>query len=522
VTRARLAGTRLALAAAVLAGAACSGEEPRPAPAPFELRDVVSSAVARLEAELERQAAPDEPDAPPPDEAELAEEVRGLVGFLVSAQGALREAALEDVRSLGEAAVAPLALLLDDARLPSQERQAAAELLGALEGERAASQLLARVEDAAEPWLRSHCAWRLGASGQDWVVPRLVLRLRDNYETDHETWLWIADALFRLGNFAGLAGVRYMAANGPGEALRARALARLEELGAEYGLDDLALQRLWDEGGTSADGRFPPPGPQSARYRLEVWRWIGRLDEFQLRGVDDARFILSRLGSGAVHALAEALHDASPYVRVHAAQCLERMGPRAAGAAPELVRALDRPDLAPQAAAALGAIGFPAAEGELGRRTEPPHPYELRLAAARALGRTGLASSRTFLRPLLDAAEPDELRQAAAAGLVYCGAPEEGVPLLLELVRSESVDPGKCVEAVRWWLARRAEAGSERAAALEEAWARAQPPAGTFEPADARRERLASWAERVRAALGEPGDGGLGEPGGGGLGEAGG
>jgi hypothetical protein len=77
----------------------------------------------------------------------------------------------------------------------------------------------------------------------------------------------------------------------------------------------------------------------SLRLRLDTWRWISQLsgEHFQLRGVDDARIVLSQLGSWATGPLTEALHDADVYVRVHVAQCIERMGPRGLAAGPELL-----------------------------------------------------------------------------------------------------------------------------------------------------------------------------------------
>jgi len=98
-----------------------------------------------------------------------------------------------------------------------------------------------------------------------------------------------------------------------------------------------------------------------------VWRWIERLDRQDLRSVDDARFVLARCAEWAVEPLAEALHEEAAYIRTHAAQCLQRMGGRAAGAGPALVEALDEPRLAPAAAAALGSIGWPPAAEPLAR-----------------------------------------------------------------------------------------------------------------------------------------------------------
>ena len=68
---------------------------------------------------------------------------------------------------------------------------------------------------------------------------------------------------------------------------------------------------------------------------------------------------LARIGTPAVPALVEALHDPKPRVRELAALALARMGPEAETSVPELIVALQDPDLEVQrsAARALGQIG---------------------------------------------------------------------------------------------------------------------------------------------------------------------
>jgi HEAT repeat protein len=68
---------------------------------------------------------------------------------------------------------------------------------------------------------------------------------------------------------------------------------------------------------------------------------------------------LARIGTQAVPALIEALHDPKPRVRELAALALARMGPEAESSVPELIVALQDTDLEVQrsAARALGQIG---------------------------------------------------------------------------------------------------------------------------------------------------------------------
>jgi hypothetical protein len=68
---------------------------------------------------------------------------------------------------------------------------------------------------------------------------------------------------------------------------------------------------------------------------------------------------LARIGTQAVPALIEALHDDKPRVRELAALALARMGPEAESSVPELIVALQDSDLEVQrsAARALGQIG---------------------------------------------------------------------------------------------------------------------------------------------------------------------
>jgi HEAT repeat protein len=485
------------LAALLLAGACGGGEEPaeRPAPAPFELRDVVRAAVQALERE--------HPEPPLPEPAE-EERVRGLVTLAADpAGGSMRAIALEEAAGLGDACLPTLSTVVLDAQASGAERQAAVELLGALATARAAEVLLGLVETAEEPWLRAHAAWRLGDAGEDWVVPRLVLRLK--YEDDHDTVIWLARSLAALGNFCGAGVLHVVATTSSDETLRASAAARLQEIGTTAGFPDgYALWKAWDAGEDAEPFRYP----HSVRHDLEVWRLIERFFDFQLRGVDDARYVLQRLDARAAELMGEALHDASVYVRVHVAQSLQRMGRRGRPAGPVLLAGLADPALAPNAAEALGSLAFAPAEAALRERLGPGTAPELRLSCARGLGGFGedpgvSADTVARLREVLDRPdEPVELRQAAGDGLAALGRGRAVARVLATFLVSTEVEPASSERALAGWLASEAaEAPEGPAAAALARWNELALPTDRIVATEEKRAARAARREVVEDLL---------------------
>ncbi len=453
----------------VLLAACGDGRDPPTAPAltrPAAHQAVVAEAIAALERELrETPAAAYEGD-------DLEPRVDGLVAGVASSKPAMRRLMLEELARIGAPAVPVLTGLLLDRETPAAERRAAAQALAAVDTPGSAEALLAKVESSRsdedpERWLTAECAWRLGETTQDWAVPRLILCLR--YETDHESVLWLASTLAHFGNHAGLEALYVVATTGDDE-LRSRAAGMLNALGQAAGVEHFSvLIEAWN-GEVESTLEEPAPSP---RHRLEIWRRIRALSEWQLRGVDDGRFILAREGAAAAALLARALADEDRYIRVHSAQCLARMGPRGAAAGPALVAALEEAGLAPEAAAALGGIRYTQGAPELALRVGPEHPLELRVAAARALGRLVEYDACDALLPLLAEAEPIDLR-AAAAGTIARTAPLERVApaarLLVELLESPAVEPSESEAALESWLARLVEMGVESAPPVLGGW----------------------------------------------------
>ncbi len=451
---------RWALPLGLLWLTACAQPEPAGRPEP-ELRPVVAEAIETLERRLAETRAPKEP-AP----GDLERRFEGLADFVLRSGGRVRDAAMDDWIALG-AAAAPLAKALAlDPEAPGARRSLALEFLGRAAGEEVAEVLLDLASTAPEPWLRTLAAWHLGNRQEDHVLPDLVLRLK--YETDYETVLWIGWALVRHGIHSGLDGMFGVADATSDPDQRERALGEANALAAELGFaNGWELRRAWDAG--DSYGRLPRPR-RSEAYQLALWRWLARLDEFQLRGVDDCRFLMARLDWVAAEVLSAALYDESAYVRLGAAQSLERMGPRGGAAGPALIEGLGDPRLAPQMAAALGRIGYPRARGVLEELLRPQEPLELRVAAARALGNLGLVESRSALEAAHREADDVELSQALAEARVYCGEAEPVRAELLAALTDPRLEPSTSGAALRHDLARLALAGEAGAAEVLAAW----------------------------------------------------
>lgn len=453
------------LASVWLFVAACAPAS-EPAPAPYTLEPVVARELSTLEAALAREPAPPRPAGPP---LELSE-ARDLLGAVVGSEGKLRLAALDDLKQLGERVVPALRAELvatdDDPAL----RAAAVEALAEIASPSAIEALLERLERARrepdpEPWMRAHCAWRLPLAKADWAADRLLLALK--YETDYETVIWLARSLEASGSLAGVVGLDVIA-RGPDAERAAEATSVLQAWADARQLAGPAELIAAYHGGEFVAREEPTP--PSVRARLRTWTRIQSLSEWQLRGVDDARFVLVQSGPSAVDALAKALHDENRYVRVHAAQVLERMGPRARAAVDPLIDALRERELAPQAARALGRIGEARARRALAAELDAARRFELRVAAARALADLGAEGEEGALQPLLDPATPLDLRNAAASALLSVRGFDDAaaeLALIAAAIEANAAEAPPYEATVERWLAR----VGEPAAELRTRWA---------------------------------------------------
>lgn len=472
------------VACALLAACAACAKAPEPKAPVFELSSVVESRLAALP----------KPPAAPAIEPALLERLRGQISDRAHLTGKLRALALQDLQTTPEASVAAADALLSDAHSSEEARRSAFEVLGALATPAALSALARRVDiqTTHEPWMRALAAYEASRSDSDVAVPELCAQLK--YETDEETVIWIAAYLARQCNFSGLDGLRVISANGRTPELRERALGVLADVAREAGFADAdALYAAWN--GPDVEHKVPRKEP-SPELRAELWRRVCELGVFDLKHVDDARFVLSRSPWWAVELLVEALHERAPLLRAAVVQSLERMGPRASAACPELVRALDESRTAPAVATALAAIGCPDALEPLVRCTQPGHDAELRSSAARALAVLGGQPALDALVALFEKGDSPDLRQTAAEALVELGEGARGAGLLVECLTRPGADHDTAEKALGRWLEREARAGRPGAQARLEAWRALAGEANTTPSVAQSAER-----HRARAAL---------------------
>jgi HEAT repeat protein len=402
----------------------------------FELRPVSASALA---------AATKARELPTPDPA-----LQAQIADRAHLQGKLRALALADIAADPNAAIAAADALLSDAAASDEARRSALEVLGGIDTPAAARALARRVDiqTSHAPWIRATAAFELGRQSFDGIVPEMCAQLK--YETDGETVVWIAALLAKHKNFCGLDGLRVLAVRGLTPEVQDHARAMLAEIASAAGFADAdALYAAWNS--ADPEGRVPREEP-SAELRAEIWRRVAALGVFDLKLVDDARFVLSRSPWWVVDVLTQALHEEAPQLRTCVAQSLERMGARASSACPALVQALEETRMAPAVATALAGIGCADALGPLVRCTQPGHDAELRHSAARALGVLGSQRAIDTLSELLAKADTPDLRQTAAEALVGLGKGELGAPLLVECLTRPGADHDTAEAALERWL----------------------------------------------------------------------
>ena len=275
--------------------------------------------------------------------------------------------------------------------------------------------------------IRRRAAWLCGISRQPVLQVPLLLRLK--YELDPGTVIWVADALAKLGNDTGLmwlaaAFQRQETAQEAGrmaiEALRARGVT----VPPSPSWDDLRRLLEQQDARWRATGRTSlPDATRPAERDLDplLAQHLQTPEGTQLRPVDDARYVLTRLGALGVPMLAKTLQAEEHYLRMMPLQVLADLGPAAKDAVPAIVPLLGDPLTASTAVRALG---------EIGAKDQLPHlrplladvDTELRAMAAQAVGLLDDQDSQAALAALLaDDQEGMDVRVRAAFGLCCLG-----------------------------------------------------------------------------------------------------
>ncbi|MEZ6038449.1 MAG: HEAT repeat domain-containing protein [Planctomycetota bacterium] len=298
--------------------------------------------------------------------------------------------------------------------------------------------------------VRQRAAWLMGQSKQ--TVLQLPLLLRLKYEPEPEVLVWIADAVQQLGNDTGLVWLDVLITGRPSarestspaiftlqnceQARRdaivqqagAMAIAALQarsvEVPAEPSWDDLhqllqAKGKAWRERGVSDLPDTAPLEPKQLEWRIAVQ--LLTTQSPQLRPIDDARWILNRLGVPGVPMLVRALVADERYLRTMPLQVLAELGHSASSAAPAVLPLLGDPLTQAYAVRALGELGAAEALPHL-RPMLTERDTELRCASAEAVGLIGDEQSRPALQKLLnDQSEVMDVRVNAAFGLLCLG-----------------------------------------------------------------------------------------------------
>ncbi|MFH0947178.1 MAG: HEAT repeat domain-containing protein [Planctomycetota bacterium] len=313
----------------------------------------------------------------------------------------------------------------------------------------------------------------LGRLRVPWTIPRLI-KVVGRYDVSE--WLIVrveaAASLIRFGNFSGVpfllkvlkehTALEENADREWGRRIRivfekeaaCRALGALigDDFGyspnASYPAQERAILRMegwWNEHRQRLWAEQPTFEDKELLTRVD-WL-IDGLAVFQIRTVDNARFILTSLGPPALPAIAARLTDPGFYVRLHLLEALEGMGPllrHRAGEVRDQLQPLLRdkdPALRTQAVRTLGRIGEPALY-EVLTPLLSDEDMSVRIATISALGWCGNMKASSALEPIARAPEASDERASAREALIRLGQEK-----YLEQLLGDLLDPALEVQA---------------------------------------------------------------------------
>jgi HEAT repeat protein len=336
---------------------------------------------------------------------------------------------MDQLLDLGRSAFAPDA----DARLGPRCRRS---LMGEPDAPWALEELLAD----AQPIVRARAAAALGELGRQPSIVPMLRRLKD--EKDPMVRTWLAAGLAQLGCGGGFADL-VVAMNQADTAQDAgtQAIAILKRAGREPGeqptwqsLQDglIALEREWLD-----RGLLPPATADPVADALLTARVCDRLlllKGFDLRPVDETKYILGRAGRVGLPLLRRAVLAEDLFLRTHALQILKQLGRAATDLAPLVLPLLGDADRGCRIAAAeaLAAMRC-AAAAPFVRAWLADADNELRTAAAACLGPMGDRAAEPLLRArMADAAESMDVRVQAAFSIALFERERPGIHFLRE------------------------------------------------------------------------------------------
>ena len=289
----------------------------------------------------------------------------------------------------------------------------------------------------ADATVRALCAYQLGLAKSRHSVPLLLLRLK--YENEAHARIWVAATLAYLANGSGLGIlIESLRKDELAEEAGRAALEIAGKCGKDLGESPSwarvegalrELERTWLESGAELFAMEPDPGAD-ARVQARLASHMLATEGFQLRPVDEARFVMARRGRAAVPLLRIGLSAQEVYLRSHSLEVVAVLGhPARELFAPTAALLSDRVSVT-FALRALGALGSPEAVPHLLMGTRSSDP-ETRAAAAAGLVDIADASVSVRLRELLhDPAELMDVRVQAAAGLARLDGGGEGIVFL--------------------------------------------------------------------------------------------